>query len=116
MPPATCPVTPGFAAEIGDLDLSRPLDEATIEAVRDAFWTYSVLIFPDQHLDADQHLDFARHFGPLESTRGAYRFDAAPRTHPEFSCGSFRRAGEPRCTCRPTRPACSTCPRRKDER
>jgi len=83
--PTVCPITPGFAAEIGDVDLSRPLDDTTLALVREAFWTYAVLVFPDQHLDAEQHLDFARHFGPLESTSGAYRFDFAPRTRPEIA-------------------------------
>lgn len=79
------PITPGFAAEIGDLDLARPLEEATIERVREAFWTYAVLVFPDQRLDHDRHIAFARHFGPLESTSGAHRFETALRTPPEIA-------------------------------
>ena len=62
------PTTPSFAAEIGDADLSRPLDPADVTAIKQAFAAYAVLIFPDQHLDQDQHLDFARHFGPLETS------------------------------------------------
>jgi len=83
--PTVHPITPGFAAEIGDLDLARPLGDAAFEIVRQAFWTYAVLVFPDQHLSADQHLAFARRFGPLESTSGAQRFDAALRTPPEIA-------------------------------
>jgi len=74
-----CPVTPSFAAEIGDADLSRPLDAADVTAIKDAFAKYSVLIFPDQHLSQDQHLDFARYFGPLETTIALYRKDAKLR-------------------------------------
>lgn len=37
------PVTPTFAAEIGDLDLRRPLALEDMEAVRGAFATYAVL-------------------------------------------------------------------------
>ncbi len=62
------PVTPRFAAEVGDIDLSRPLDAETLQAVRDAFATYAVLAFPAQTLSIEQHLDFARNFGPLEVT------------------------------------------------
>ena len=62
------PVTPSFAAEIGDVDLSR-LSEPDLAEVKEAFWKYSVLIFPDQHLTGDQHLAFARHFGPIETDR-----------------------------------------------
>ncbi|HYM29687.1 MAG TPA: TauD/TfdA family dioxygenase [Candidatus Cybelea sp.] len=80
-----CPVTPSFAAEIGDIDLSRPLGPEDAAAVKDAFWTYSVLIFPDQHLSQDQHLDFARLFGPLETTIGVYRKDSPLRVREEFA-------------------------------
>ena len=63
------PVTPSFAAEVGDIDLSRPLAEPDIMAVKTAFWKYSVLIFPQQALEAEQHLAFAQLFGPVESDR-----------------------------------------------
>src|SRR6202022_3601663 len=62
-----CPVTANFAAEIGDVDLSRPLDSADVASIKQAFWDYAVLIFPGQELSEEQHLDFARHFGPLET-------------------------------------------------
>ena len=80
-----CPVTPSFAAEIGDADLSRPLDAADVTAIKDAFAKYSVLIFPEQHLSQDQHLDFARYFGPLETTIALYRKDAKLRVPAEFA-------------------------------
>jgi alpha-ketoglutarate-dependent 2,4-dichlorophenoxyacetate dioxygenase len=66
-----CPVTESFAAEIGDVDLSRPLDSADLAAIKQAFWDYAVLIFPEQELTDEQHLDFSRHFGPLETTIAA---------------------------------------------
>ena len=62
------PVTERFAAEVGDIDLARPLDPATLQAVRDAFATYAVLVFPAQSLTIEQHLAFASNFGPLETT------------------------------------------------
>lgn len=58
------PVTPSFAAEVGDIDLSRQIEPVDLAAVNKAFAEYAVLIFPDQHLSQDQHLDFAKHFGP----------------------------------------------------
>ena len=80
------PVTPTFAAEIGDVDLSRPLEAADVQAIKDAFTTYAVVIFPDQQLSQDQHLDFAEHFGPLETTIGVYRQKDAPlRLRKEFA-------------------------------
>jgi alpha-ketoglutarate-dependent 2,4-dichlorophenoxyacetate dioxygenase len=60
------PVTPTFAAEVGDLDLSIPLVRDDLAAVRAAFATYAVLIFPAQQLTAEQHLAFASKFGSLE--------------------------------------------------
>jgi alpha-ketoglutarate-dependent 2,4-dichlorophenoxyacetate dioxygenase len=62
------PATSSFAAELGDLDLRRPLNGQDLEAVRDAFATYAVLVFPAQDLSAEQHLTFARNFGPIERT------------------------------------------------
>ena len=75
-----CPVTPDFVAEVGDADLSRPLDPADLEAVADAFWKYAVLVFPGQHLTQEQHLEFAACFGPLETKLEVYREGNRART------------------------------------
>jgi alpha-ketoglutarate-dependent 2,4-dichlorophenoxyacetate dioxygenase len=80
-----CPVTESFAAEIGDIDLSRPLEGADLAAVKEAFAKYAVLVFPDQRLSDDQHLDFARNFGPLETTIALFRKDAKLRVRKEFA-------------------------------
>ena len=80
-----CPVTPGFVAEVGDVDLSTPLEPAAVAAIKEAFTTYAVLIFPDQELSQDQHLDFARNFGPLETTIALFRKDAKLRVRKEFA-------------------------------
>jgi len=65
------PVTDHFAAEIGEVDLCRPLGEPAVAAIKQAFWDYAVLIFPDQDLTEDQHLAFAEYFGPLETSFAA---------------------------------------------
>lgn len=62
------PITSAFAAEIYDVDLSEPLGPETVTAIKDAFWRYAVLIFPDQHLTQAEHVRFAEHFGQMEST------------------------------------------------
>jgi alpha-ketoglutarate-dependent 2,4-dichlorophenoxyacetate dioxygenase len=80
-----CPVTPSFAAEIGDVDLAKEIAPADLAAIKDAFAAYAVLIFPDQHLSQDQHLDFARHFGPLETTIALFRKDQPLRVRKEFA-------------------------------
>ena len=80
-----CPVTPSFAAEVGDVDLSRRIEPSDLQEIKEAFAKYAVLIFPDQHLSQDQHLDFARHFGPLETSIAVYRKDAPLRVRQEFA-------------------------------
>ena len=79
------PVTQGFAAEIGDVELSGQIGPTDLEAIKEAFTQYAVLIFPNQHLSQDQHLDFAKQFGPLETTIGVYRKDAPLRLRKEFA-------------------------------
>ncbi len=85
MPITVCPATPGFAAEIGDVDLSAPLAPSDVRDIKAAFATSSVLIFPEQKLSQDQHLDFARNFGPLETTIALHRKDAQLRVRKEFA-------------------------------
>jgi len=63
------PVTPSFAAEVGGVDLSQPLNATDLAAIETAFWKYAVLIFPEQQLTPDQHLAFAQKFGPIENDR-----------------------------------------------
>ena len=82
---AVCPVSPDFAAEIGDIDLAAPIASGDVADVKDAFTKYAVLIFPDQQLSQDQHLDFARHFGPLETTIALHRKDTKLRVPKEFA-------------------------------
>ncbi|MFY0610434.1 MAG: TauD/TfdA family dioxygenase [Hyphomicrobiaceae bacterium] len=60
-----CPVNEDFAAEICDVDLASPTQE-NLEEIKQAFWTYAVLIFPDQKLSQEQHVEFAKNFGPID--------------------------------------------------
>lgn len=63
------PVTPSFVAEVGDVDLTRPVPDEDFDAIRRAFSTYAVLVFPGQDITPQQQLDFAARFGPIESER-----------------------------------------------
>ncbi len=85
MPVTICPITPGFAAEVGDSDLSRPLGADDLAAIKQAFWDFAVLIFPDQDLTEQQHLEFAGHFGPLETSVAALNQDAKLRIPAELA-------------------------------
>ncbi len=67
------PVTPDFVAEVGDVDLSKPLSEEDDGAIRQAFLKYAVLVFPSQQLNPDQHVDFAQRFGPMEPNINTYQ-------------------------------------------
>jgi alpha-ketoglutarate-dependent 2,4-dichlorophenoxyacetate dioxygenase len=70
------PITENFAAEVG-VDLAQ-LSAEDVASIKDAFWRYGVLIFPDQNLDQEQHLAFAAHLGPLESTISGYAKQRLP--------------------------------------
>ena len=78
------PVTSGFVAEIGDVDLSQSLTPSQVEAIKHAFWDYAVLVFPAQDLSEQQHLAFARHFGPLETNPLTFNKDVEFRLPPEL--------------------------------
>ena len=60
------PVTDEFAAEIGDVDLSKALSDSDWQTIEDAFHRYAVLVFPDQEITQQQHVDFALRFGPID--------------------------------------------------
>ena len=79
------PVTPDFAAEVGDLDLSQPLTVDVLADVKNAFAKYSVLVFPEQQLTTAQHLGFARQMGPLETSISVYRKGEPMRVSEELA-------------------------------
>jgi alpha-ketoglutarate-dependent 2,4-dichlorophenoxyacetate dioxygenase len=79
------PTTPNFAAEVGDVDLGKPLSPEDLAAIRAAFTKYAVLVFPDQDFTDESHLDFARHFGPLETSVFALRADHKMRLQPQLA-------------------------------
>jgi alpha-ketoglutarate-dependent 2,4-dichlorophenoxyacetate dioxygenase len=78
------PITPGFAAEIGDVDLSQPLIQAEVDVIKQAFWDYAVLIFPEQDLTEQQHLAFAQYIGPLETNIVTLNKNAQLRLTPDL--------------------------------
>ncbi len=61
------PVGEEFVAEICDVDLASPSPE-NVEEIKQAFWKYAVLVFPGQDLTQDQHVAFAKNFGPMDHT------------------------------------------------
>lgn len=59
------PVHDDFIAEVGDVDLGN-LQHGQVDAIKAAFWQYAVLVFPDQNLTQEQHVAFAKQFGPMD--------------------------------------------------
>jgi len=85
MPITLSPMTPGFACEVGDIDLARPLPAETLAEVRRASAEFAVLIFPSQDLTVEQHLAFASHFGPLERSVATVMPGEVLRVRPEIA-------------------------------
>lgn len=71
-------LTGTIGAEILDADLRRDDDAA---AIRAAFVTHSVVVIRDQRLTPEDHLAFARRFGPINVNR----FFAAHPEHREIA-------------------------------
>ena len=72
-------VSPVIGAEVSGVDLSRPLDDATVEGLEAALAKHLVLFFRDQDLTLEQHKALGRRFGEL------HVHPAAPKDaeHPE---------------------------------
>src|ERR1700720_4773026 len=58
-------LTPIIGAEVGGVDLARPLGNQTIDEIHRALAENSVIFFRDQHLTQDQHLPFVPLFHDL---------------------------------------------------
>ena len=72
------PMAGAIGADIYDLDLARPLDDATFCAVERAFHDHLVLFFHDQALTPEQHIAFTRRFGPLNRSPYIKHMDEYP--------------------------------------
>ena len=60
------PRHPALGAEVRGVDMRRPLDSQTVQAVSDAWTRHLVLVFPDQDITDAEHVAFTRHFGEPE--------------------------------------------------
>jgi taurine dioxygenase len=79
--PTMRPLSPVMGVEIGGVDVSRPVDDATFAAIHDVFLRHLLVCFPGQTLDQTQHVAFSRRFGELQvHVLDQYR---SP-THPEI--------------------------------
>lgn len=53
------PIGDALGAEVTGLDVSAPLDGATLATIQDAFLAHHLLCFRDQHLDPQQQVAFS---------------------------------------------------------
>jgi taurine dioxygenase len=61
------PLASAIGAEVHGVDLSKPLDDATIAELRRLWLTHLVLFFREQTIDSAQYYAFAKRFGaPME--------------------------------------------------
>ena len=59
-------LSPVIGARIDGVDLSEPLQDSDIAAIRRLFLTHRVIFFEDQNLSPEQHRDFAARFGEFQ--------------------------------------------------
>lgn len=76
---AVKPLSPVIGAEIGGVDISRPLGNQTFNEVHDALLRHQVIFFRDQQLSFEAHKAFGRQFGELHIHPAA----PSPDGHPE---------------------------------
>ena len=60
------PLSAHTGAEITGVDLSKPLDDETYRAIRDAFNRWGAIFFREQDITPAQQLAFGRRFGKVE--------------------------------------------------
>ena len=70
---------PLFGAEVGNVDLSKQIDQAGIDAIQAALDKYAVLIFHGPKLTQETQISFAERFGPLEGQNGVLATNVAAR-------------------------------------
>jgi len=58
-------INPIIGAEIGGVDLSKPLNAEQISEIHQAWMEHLLIVFRDQPLTTDQHKNFGRYFGEL---------------------------------------------------
>jgi len=93
------PVTPHIGAEIGNIDLTKPLSNREVEELHQAFTEHQVIFFRDQRIDHEAHKALARHFGELHVHVGPSTESRPLPDQPEiralhFDANSEKVAGE----------------------
>ena len=69
----------GFAGEVSEIDLTRPLTPEQVAAIDAGMDRHGVLVFHDQRFDDATQMAFSRQFGELEVSSGAEMSKTADR-------------------------------------
>ncbi|MEJ2175475.1 MAG: TauD/TfdA family dioxygenase [bacterium] len=83
-----------LGAEVTGVDLSRPLEPASVEAIRQAHAEHGVLVFPDQRIRGPDLMRFGSYFGELS----VHPFSTSSAEHPELIVYDNREGNPPAAT------------------
>ena len=73
------PLSYALGAEVGGVDLSKPVGDDLFADIHKAFLASGILLFRNQKISREQHIAFSRRFGELDT------HDTLPRDrHPEY--------------------------------
>jgi taurine dioxygenase len=87
------PFNAPVGAEIIGLDISKPIGPEDFKRIHQAHLDHHVLVFRDQQITPQEHIDFSRRFGPLE-IHVLHQFHL--KNHPEILIVSnIKEKGEP---------------------
>ncbi len=68
-----------LGAEVCDIDVSAPMSETAFGEIYQAFLDHGILLFRNQDITREQHIEFSRRFGELD------KHDALPLDrHPQY--------------------------------
>jgi len=94
------PITPHVGAEVGNVDLTKPLTPGQVNGIKDALAKHGVIFFREQPIDLEMHRRFAQYFGELHvhvggegtASKPDEKYPEARRQH--FDADSKRVSGE----------------------
>ena len=68
-----------LGAEVCGVDVAQPMSESTFGEIYEAFLAHGILLFRDQDITREQHIEFSRRFGELD------QHESLPRDrHPDY--------------------------------
>jgi taurine dioxygenase len=94
------PLSPHVGAEVGNVDLTKPLTPEQVNGIRGALARHGVVFFREQPIDLEMHRRFAMYFGELHvhvggegtASKPDEKYPEARRQH--FDANSKRVSGE----------------------